>query len=190
MKEYEQKINNIINNAKEDVIYQAHQAYQNGYEDGYVAGYAHGKQDGYENGKAATPFTETEEAEEKAYTRGLNAAWEAAKWLYNNPVNLGEDIFNCDFWEIYSKYTAQEVVHKIKEYEDTQKQDAEIKVGDEVDHDGLKSIVVRISNDYVYTVTEIGTTPTYHYTGTELIKTGRHFPQIVEVLKEIRGESE
>lgn len=34
---------------------------------------------GYEDGKADTPFTDTEEAEEKAYNRGLADMLEAAK---------------------------------------------------------------------------------------------------------------
>ena len=36
-------------------------------------------QQGYEAGKAATPFTDTKEAEDKAYNRGLNDAWEVIK---------------------------------------------------------------------------------------------------------------
>lgn len=173
MKNYEILATKIMINALEGVKAQIRKAYDKGYKDG----------------KADTPFTDTEEAEKKAYNRGLNDAWDAAKWLYNNPIDLEEDIFNCDIWEIYSKYTAQEVVHKIKAYEDKQKQDAEIKVGDEIVYsDGIKGVVVGISN----TVGQISVLNNKYDVPQLLVKnrakkTGRTFPQIAEALAELRG---
>lgn len=38
---------------------------------------------GYEDGKADTPFTDTEEAENKAYNRGLNDAIDYIKEIAN-----------------------------------------------------------------------------------------------------------
>ena len=199
MKEYEQKIYNIINNAKGDVIYQAHQAYKNGYKDGYVAGYDHGKEDGYADGKADTPFTDTKEAENKAYSRGLNDAWEVIKKITKDEsvggysIKMMQELFGqtC-VYDIVHNYTPAEALVKIKEYEDKQKQDAEIKVGDEVvlndDYGNEKAIVlVKDKNPYPYSVLiQEGTNRWIKENAIER-KTGRHFDQIAEVLKELRG---
>ena len=114
MKEYEQKIYNIINNAEEDVIFQAHQAYKQGYEDG----------------KAATPFTDTEEAEEKAYNRGLNDAWDVTRKIIEDVIDGGyssdvlREIFGVSTVQtIFKLNTASKAIAKIKAYEDKKKQD-------------------------------------------------------------------
>lgn len=178
----------IIENLMDGIITNLEEAYDYGYDQGY------------EDGKKAS--CDCKDNMEAEYNRGLNEAWDAAKWLYNNPVNLAEDIFNCDNWEIYSKYTAQEVVYKIKEYEDKkqQKQDTEqeqdiIKVGDEVVLNGNASYENEIGIILAYD----GQTYPYHVLmsngDSEWIKedaierkTGRHFDQIAEVLAEMRGE--
>lgn len=117
-KDYEQLATKIMINALEGVKTQIRKAYDKGYKDG----------------KADTPFTDTEEAEKKAYNRGLNDAWEAARkihggqipyevfgldkngngFTYASPLNWGETI------------TAQEAIAKIKEYEDKQNNHKEI----------------------------------------------------------------
>jgi len=71
-----------------------------------------------------------------------------------------------------------------------QKQDAEIKVGDEVYSDAFddKGIVTHITADKVACVCIICNGSTMMKVGTiGLHKTGRHFPQIAEVLAELRG---
>lgn len=65
----------------------------------------------------------------------------------------------------------------------------EIKVGDEVSDCGLKSVVVRVCDDCIYTVTRWGTTPKYDKKHNNLKKTGRHFSQIVEVLEQMKKEN-
>ena len=145
-------------------------------------------QQGYEDGQAATPFTDTEEAEKKAYNRGLNEAWETAKKI----VNMSEDEFDAvfddvEYLEAAFESTPQETIAKIKAYEDKQKQDAEIKVGDEVTHNGAKFIVLNIdSQTSVYCLDIRGRTPIFASIR-NLTKTGRHFDQIAEVLAELRG---
>ena len=147
-------------------------------------------QQGYEDGQAATPFTDTEEAEKKAYNRGLNEAWETAKKI----VNMSEDEFDAvfddvEYLEAAFESTPQETIAKIKAYEDKQKQDAEIKVGDEIVYsDGIKGVVVGISN----TVGQISVLNNKYDVPQILVKnrakkTGRTFPQIAEVLAELRG---
>ena len=78
---------------------------------------------------------------------------------------------------------------KLSKYEDKQKQDAEIKVGDEIVYrDGIKGIVVGISN----TIGQISVLNNKYDVPQLLVKngakkTGRTFPQIAEVLAELRG---
>lgn len=148
---------------------------------------------GYEDGKADTPFIDTEEAEKKAYGRGLDEAWEAVRKIIEDVVDGGyssdvlREIFGVSTVQsIFKLNTASETIAKIKEYEDKQKQDAEIKVGDEVKHQGFRSVVVRIADDCIYTISECGTTPKY-CKDDDLVKTGRHFDEIAEVLTELRG---
>lgn len=135
---------------------------------------------------------------EDAYDKGLNEAWEVAKWLYNNPVDIAEDIFNCDYLEIYNKYTVQEVAHKIKEYEEQQKQDAEIKVGDEIVSGDAYVVVTYISpegewNGFTLNKTKYGEKG-QGYTCMRNFnfwqKTGRHYPQIAEVLAEANNDKD
>lgn len=163
-KDYEQLATKIMMNALEGVKAQIRKAYDKGYKDG----------------KADTPFTDTEEAEKKAYNRGLNEAWETAKKI----VNMSEDEFDAvfddvEYLEAAFESTPQETIAKIKA--------AEIKVGDEVTHDGAKFIVLNIdSPTSVYCLDTRGRTPIFTNIH-NLTKTGRHFDQIAEVLAEMRG---
>ena len=95
-------------------------------------------------------------------------------------------------YDITHNYTPEEAIAKIKEYEDKQKQDAKIKVGDEV-ITNYKDHAVAVRDTYYigedrepFTLIWFGT----HMSScpvNELTKTGRTFPQIAEVLKEMRG---
>ena len=141
MKEYEQKICNVIDNMKAEMRYQCdriqEQAYKQGYKQGYATGYDHGKQDGYEDGKADTPFTDTEEAEKKAYNRGLNEAWDMAKQIIKYAADGGfspdvlREIFGVSTIQYIFKYnSAAEALAKIKAYEDKQKGNDEVEETD------------------------------------------------------------
>ena len=157
-----------------------------------------GYKQGYKDGKADTPFTDTEEAEEKAYNRGLNEAWKAAKKIHDGQISY--EVFGLDKTGNGLSYasplnwgetiTAQEVIAKIKKYEDKQKQDAEIKVGDEIRlHDAIE-VVTSVMSTGLQTIDASGNTSTWYYHTYPLEtwkKTGRHFPQIAEVMKEMRG---
>lgn len=162
--------------------------FENGYDQGYM------------DGKADTPFTDTEEAENKAYNRGLNDAWNMARKIILYDADDGvyspdvlREMFGTSAIQLIFKYnTVAEAIAKIKEYEDKQKQDAEIKVGDEVvlndDYGNEKAIVlVKDKNPYPYSVLiQEGTNRWIKENAIER-KTGRHFDQIAEVLKELRG---
>lgn len=156
---------------------------------------------GYEDGKADTPFTDTEEAEKKAYNRGLSDAWELVKRIESTPEDGGltnkqiVEVFG-QYWssfELYGAFSVEEAMDLIKAYEDKQKQDAEIKVGDEVYSDAFddKGIVTHITTDKVSCVCIICNGSTMMKVGLcGLHKTGRHFDQIAKVLAELRGADE
>lgn len=148
---------------------------------------------GYEDGKAATPFTDTEEAEKTAYQHGLDVAWAMAREIVQA---MPRSAISFCFGErdeigrkmIFEEYTASEAITKIKEYEEKQKADDEIKVGYEVYNidrenkrivtaiDGNKAI--QLCSNGKYTVDNIDT---LHWTGREDLR-------IKKVLEKITNE--
>ena len=111
---------------------------------------------------------------EGAYQRGLDDAWECARELYLN--GACKDLFGEYFNTFIKNYTAQEAIAKLKAYEEKQKADDEIKVGDEVIYNGTtKCIVVRPEDDERY-ASLIDGNGTHHCADhCECKKTGRHF---------------
>lgn len=181
MKEYEQQATKIMINALEGVKAQIRKAYDKGYRDG----------------KADTPFTDTEEAEKKAYNRGLNDAWEVIKKITRDDsvggysLEMMQNLFShtC-VYDIVHNYTASEAIAKIKGYEDKQEQDAEIKVGDEVKSDsGSRGVVITNKTDANGDISVLFKTHSHVqlYPKDGLTRTGRTFPQIAEVLAKLRG---
>lgn len=132
---------------------------------------------------------ESEEAKVKAYEDGLNDAWGAARTIVDCKVPF-------DFWELSSGqsmlaafrlYSAKGAIEKIREYEEEQKKAAEIKIGDEVtDGDGWEGVATWISPDdeYLLIMQKEGTA--LRRKKESFKKTGRHFPQITEVLKQMQ----
>lgn len=129
----------------------------------------------------------------KTYEDGLNEAWEAARKV----VEMGEyDRKNVVFVRLddgefpFKKYSASEAITRIKEYENR------IEVGDEVHtiYDDTPMVVVNIFNEdvtgekRVVSVSISGIVSTRYVE--ELEKTGRHFPQIEEVLKQMQEGNE
>ena len=96
-------------------------------------------------------------AEEEAYNKGLNDAWELARKIVLREYDGGMSV--KDFYNIFDKtmadedvlkkFTPQEALAKIAAYE---KEQAEIKAGDVVSHDGLKGVVTRVTDDCIYTI--------------------------------------
>ncbi len=135
---------------------------------------------------------ESEGRSKKTYEEGLNEAWEAARTV----VEMGEyDRKNVVFVRLddgefpFKKYSASEAITRIKEYENR------IEVGDEVHtiYDDTPMVVVNIFNEdvtgekRVVSVSISGMVSTRYVE--ELEKTGRHFPQIEEVLKQMQEDS-
>lgn len=124
----------------------------------------------------------------KTYEDGLNEAWEAIKkimCIVGSGMTLEErgkifgDIFATT---IVENYTAAEAITKIKEYEN-------LIVGDEViDSIGKKSVVVRVCGSVITLMESNGVTGRWEKE--DFKKTGRHFSQIEEVLKQMQEGNE
>lgn len=100
-------------------------------------------------------------------------------WVRENVIGS-----NVALFDIIRNYSAFEIIEEIKKYE-------EIKVGDEIEringnHD-RKYIVTKITeSDYINIMFDdggVGYINPIHYR-----KTGRHFPQIEEILKQMQME--
>ena len=142
-----------------------------------------------------SPDIKGERHETSDYEKGLNEAWEIARKIVSTvadggyPVAQIEEIFHTtDYGGIFNKYSAQKVVDKIKAWEKKQ-EDAEIKVGDEVKIDGDKGIVIALQ-PRPYVLSEDGTGFLWLSDNDGLAdnKTGRHFDEILKVLKQIQED--
>lgn len=160
-------------------------------------GYAEGLKRGEDIEQANAAETKKEVARLN-YEQGLNDAWECARKIsQEEPFGLTtgelEQIFDThSIATVIERNTASEAIAKIKEYEENQKQtDDDIKVGDEVTFgfSSKKGIVIEIYEDSRAVVLGIdGVTidrAKYFFT-----KTGRNFPQIAEVLKQMQEDKE
>ena len=138
---------------------------------------------------------------DEGYQDGLNDAWELAKKIILpmecHEVFTGEDlndIFGMSGYKnVMSTFSASEALAKFQEYEEARKKaEAEIKVGDEVIVPNGKRCVVtgfnRGDNKWILCIDENGDCGPNYHEKTDLKKTGRHFPQIEEVLKQMKGE--
>jgi hypothetical protein len=89
-----------------------------------------------------------------------------------------------------AQMTVFEVVNKVELYEKQKAEKNKIKDGDEVMlGSGAKGVVVFSGSDgHVNVVNAYGGMNSYY--ATEVVKTGRHFPQMVEIMKEMRDNDE
>jgi len=82
--------------------------------------------------------------QDTAYQRGLNDAWEAARKIIEMTSPPYWEVFNEYKEDLFGKITATEAIAKLKAYEEKQKADDEIRVGDEVNWLGDCFVVTRI----------------------------------------------
>ena len=127
---------------------------------------------------------------QEAYQKGLDDAWECAKRLFLGVHNGGfanseiKEIFgDYDYEQVVMKHTAAEAIEKIREHEGI------IKVGDEVEAPAGKAVIIQVfgnSKDvrYMYSDASTGFNDSCNIT-----RTGRHFPEIAEIFKKMKGES-
>ena len=160
----------VMGRMRMDIDYIAEEAYQKGFEAGQ------------------------HEATTLEYQQGLNDAWETVRKLYNYWYG-NDDIFGDEtFCEFIFQHSASEVIDRIKAYEESQKAD-EIKVGDEViPIDAIRRpfVVVSIENNAIYgfELTDGFVPRGCHRDETHWEKTGRHFPQVAELVKAMKEGAE
>ena len=148
-------------------------------------------QKGYQD--ATVKISSDEQAiADKAYQSGLSDAWEAARKIGSNSMcslkEMGFDFGQCvvkDYnpgWFVVKNYSASECIEKIWQYE--QKQEQQIQVGDEVITVFGKAVVLGVGPVHVEYVYKNGSSG---FDKVENVKkTGRHFPEIAEVLQKMK----
>lgn len=136
-----------------------------------------------------------------AYENGLHDAWEIAKKIECMDGYDGDELIEMfgtdDIEAIFAKYKASEALEKVKAHEEQKVKtfNDKIKVGDEIivtfPHTNREMSVI------VYKIDHVNTTPMYYcisfadsriYTipcGKTIKKTGRHFPQIANLMSKI-----
>lgn len=136
-----------------------------------------------------------------AYENGLHDAWEIAKKIECMDGYDGDklfEIFGTDVVEsIFKKYTASEVLEKVKAYEEqkTKTFNGEIEVGDEIivkvphTNKEVSGIVYKIGHAdtllMYYCISFVGNHVFVTPCDQAIKKTGRHFPQITDLMSEI-----
>lgn len=122
---------------------------------------------------------------DEAYQRGMEDTWECMKKIIHIVTDQGTmiDMFGCrTFGALLEQYTPVECIEKIRQYE----QEKEIHVGDEVLYEDEKGVVIvpEENGHYAAAFTAGGMRicePDY-----KLRKTGKHYPEIVKILQEMR----
>lgn len=206
MKDYEEKVINIMDSTKDNIRTQLDKAYKSGYEDAKSTLVQKAYKDGYADAKTElgkNTINLVHEERDRAYQQGLDEAWEVAKKIiHSNGLSLQKlmQIFGTAYFDkVLKENTASEAIAKIKEYEEKQKdteqeQNTEIKVGDEVKDNKIGYIGIVIT-DKPSRKDEISVLfsefeQVQLVRKSDLVKTGRHFDQIAEVLAKMRGDKE
>lgn len=160
-------------------------------------------QRGYKAGENSQ-IDECAKALDEAVIAGRDEAWEAAKKIDSycgNNKPLDEMFGEHGIADIKRHFTASEAIEKLRKYEEKKKQEKdEIKVGDEVTytfHNGRSItpfVVFKIEcledGGKYYTGLETSTMKCV-CGGLDYVKTGRTFPEIVELLKKMQeGEND
>ena len=157
------------------------QAYQRGYEGAYDTAYADAEEI-YDSGKRVM------------YQKGLKDAWEAARKICLEECDGGmqisviKDIFNVSYYrDALRDYSASECIEKIRAYE---LEKEEIQLWDEVINGrNFKGTVTDIKDDGMLTIfCQDGTWINSHTRFWK--KTGRHFPEIAEVLQKMKENND
>ena len=133
--------------------------------------------------------------QEEGYDNGIYDAWDCARKIQLDEFDDGftvDDLYKIFGTEntinILKDYTAKDVVKMIKSY----LEEKEFKVGDEVAWifcpDKGHGIIVSISGENVSVVFHDGSSHFLHRS--KLEKTGKNYPQIAEVFKQLKGDND
>jgi len=138
---------------------------------------------------------ENEDAKNKTYEDGLNEAWELARRIVCLPPDGGatvewlENTFGTGRTDLVLRnFSASEAIDATENYE-------KLKVGDEViDKYGWKRVVTKTHNSGEFTIMDCNGVfyecckKAWEMSGFK--KTGRHFSQIEEVLKQLKEDED
>ena len=125
---------------------------------------------------------------ESEYQKGLDDAWEAARKIYSMSFNEQLKCFEGDsgVGNILSIYTASEAIEKLEQWE---QENDEIQVGDEVITNikevGVVTQVLKTRDTQVQVLMSNGHSYGM-YADNIKRKTGRHFEQVAELLKQMQ----
>lgn len=158
-----------------------------------TSGYDKGFEDGYKNGIADGNINDGTFAKkiQEAYENGLNNVWEYVEKLGQLTIKEIYEIFGVEYDNIYgiiADYTPSEFIKAIKAYEE---QKNEIHVGDEVVSDSFdeKGIVTHITDKNCVSLI-CGMSSMINTYLDKVHKTGKSYPQIVEILEQLKGDKE
>lgn len=165
---------------------QAQELIEQAYNRGYAAGYFKAENDYH---------AKTEDDRQSSYELGLNMAWEAVRKI----IGYTADALSCenliklfgtdDYDIIMQHFSASEAISKIKAYEEKKQEKDEIKVGDEVIYHDDKGVVVLVANNgKAISIMSADGGWMIRADSEEVVKTGRTFPEIVEVLKKLKED--
>ena len=158
------------------------------FESGCKAGLNEGIEKGYKEG---VDDCERERLDGDDYEVGLETAWEYSSKLESLDLDVLLDLFgeyNTGF--IRKNFTAAEVIAKIRNYEEAEKEDCDpIRIGHEVIYDSERAVVSAIIDQ---TIMLLGFTGSYMVRTTEehVKRTGRYFPELEEMLKKMEANEE
>lgn len=153
------------------------------------------REEAFKNGyDAACKDIDIKSKTNAAYRKGLEDAWETAKKIALDKEDGGLDtVAYCEifgygkgFGTVLKTFTASEAIEKIRQYEQEKE---EIQVGDEVEIKcGVSpAIYMQGTNgaDEIYLLFNDGSCGVHSRSEIEC-KTGRHFPEIAEVLAKMK----
>ena len=129
-----------------------------------------------------------EEGYNDGYDTGLSHAWEAVRKVVALSTVDRREIFGSEYmYTILEKHTASEAIEKIRQHEQEKE---EIKVGDEVKsiESDWTAIVTKSEEGHLTLMGDSGAIAN-GYDAKYFAKTGRHFPEIAEVLRKMRGDA-
>lgn len=161
----------------------ARMIFETGYDEGVKDGTV--KSESYISGK-----------EQEAYYKGLREAWECARKIVS-PKGEG---YNATDFEVFGvkdafELTARQAISKLKEYEERCEEAEEVtnilNVGDEIKFCDTIEVVTHLMSTGIQTIDGMGNVSTWYFEDYPLNgweKTGRHFPQIAEVLSQMQEE--
>lgn len=168
---------------------QAQELIEQAYNRGFKAGYEEGK--GQAWSEEVKKYEIEPDKKNEYIEQGRNDAWETIIKILEKPWPERRKALKSECYVLYDmllSISASEAIEKLRAYEEQKKQEEEqeIRVGDEVytEDKEIKFVVTRISEESAHLVDFKGN---FAWTKTYCLhKTGRHFPEIENVLGKLK----